>query len=210
MAKYDHFIYKKITPLGRWSAQIATKYFANQILKLNPYPKKVLEIGPGNGQLAELFLNIGCDYLAYESNKMIMENLKNKGIKVIHNIAPPLNEPNEQYDLVVSSHVFEHMKDSETAYQFLSEISRVLKTGGIAAIVAPNFNSWVLDFYDCDFTHCFEVTPNRLRQMFEDVGLEVKTLVNRYGNFGFFPGYFIDRLINSLFYLFRIIFPYNT
>lgn len=42
--------------------------------------------------------------------------------------------PNEHFDLLICSHVLEHVDDDSTA---MSEIFRVLKPGGIAAILVP-------------------------------------------------------------------------
>jgi len=207
MAHYDNFHKKNTSLLGGYTAKMANQFFLKQILQTIPNPKKVLEIGPGTGFMAKYFNSDNCEYLAYEPNKLIGDQLKELGVSIKSELVPPIKETDEEFDLVIASHVLEHMNDAKMAFEFIKEISRVLKKDGTAAIVCPNINSWKWDFYDCDYTHSFEVTPNRLKQMYEDAGLELKCLKLRYGNFGHLIGFPIDFIISILGSALRFLFP---
>ena len=64
-------------------------------------------------------------------------------------------------DIVVSLAVIEHLRDSDN---FLSEIFRCLKPGGIVYLSTPNFQLDFKNFYN-DPTHVKPYTPESLKQL---------------------------------------------
>jgi|SRR5581483_448727 len=62
------------------------------------------------------------------------------GTLLTHNLAKGIPFASDSVDIVYHSHVLEHL-DRSVARQFLSEILRVLKPGGICRIVVPDFES---------------------------------------------------------------------
>ncbi len=53
--------------------------------------------------------------------------------------------PDHEFDAVYASHVLEHLEPPE-AKRFLSEVRRVLRTGGVARIVVPDLEGIVRDY----------------------------------------------------------------
>lgn len=65
-----------------------------------------------------------------------------------HNLLQPLPFENSNFDAVYSSHVLEHFSRAE-ADNFVSEIYRVLKPGGIVRIVVPDLERFARGYLDC-------------------------------------------------------------
>lgn len=64
---------------------------------------------------------------------------------LVHNLAKGIPFPADSVDAVYHSHLFEHL-DKDIAKQFLLEVKRVLKPGGIHRIVVPDFERFAKDY----------------------------------------------------------------
>jgi len=64
---------------------------------------------------------------------------------VVHNLAKGIPYETESVDVVYHSHMLEHL-DRDIAENFLYEVKRVLKTGGIHRIVVPDLEKACLDY----------------------------------------------------------------
>lgn len=92
-------------------------------------------------------LNLGCGdrYLPGWVNVDFVSHSKDV---ITHNLLLPLPFENEEFDAVYSSHVLEHFSKIE-ASNFLSEIHRVLKPGGILRIAVPDLERFAKGYLDC-------------------------------------------------------------
>lgn len=94
--------------------------------------KVILDIGTGNGEIAEYFS---------KNNKVIsvdtIDQRKNKKSKVLFNKVKSEKLPFEDntFDIIISNHVIEHVLDGE---KHIQEIKRVLKKNGICYLATPN------------------------------------------------------------------------
>jgi ubiquinone/menaquinone biosynthesis C-methylase UbiE len=70
----------------------------------------------------------------------------------------PFPIPDNSFDVVFTKSVIEHVENWQ---HFLNEISRVLKPGGIALVMTPNWQSQRVNFYD-DPTHIRPYTRRTL------------------------------------------------
>ena len=75
-------------------------------------------------------------------------------------------------DVVYADQVLEHMNGIEQARQFTAEALRVLRPGGVLFVVVPDYLKERTFFWDVDYTHNFVTTERRVRQLFNDGGLE--------------------------------------
>ena len=73
-------------------------------------------------------------------------------------------------DLILSLAFLEHLPTWHAALQQLMEFRKALKPGGRLLVVAPNALGMGRTFWD-DFKHGWVVTPKRLHEMAEEVGL---------------------------------------
>jgi 2-polyprenyl-3-methyl-5-hydroxy-6-metoxy-1,4-benzoquinol methylase len=132
----------------------------------------VLEVGCGEGRGLELIIPKSRTFTAVDKIEPVMAQLQKKfpsGSFRSMNIPPLEGLSDNTYDTVVSFQVIEHIQDDGL---FLSEISRVLKPGGLAMLTTPNRkmslsrNPW----------HIREYLPDELsnlaRQYFSDVTMK--------------------------------------
>ena len=104
-------------------------------------PCKLLDVGAGTGNLANLFYNEGYDVTVVDiENFLINKNLKFK--KMDLNDSWPLKK--ETYNLVLATEIIEHL---ENPRHFIREIKRVLKRKGLAIITTPNIFNWRARIY---------------------------------------------------------------
>ena len=117
----------------------------------------VLDIGCGNGLMADEAIKRGGRYFGSDiSVKLIMEakkknvvNIKNKKAKFFVADAVDLPFKKNQFDFIFSFAVIHHIPSVELREKFLKEIFRVLKTGSKAVITSWNLlEKWACKKYD--------------------------------------------------------------
>jgi SAM-dependent methyltransferase len=113
--------------------------------------KKMLEVGSGIGltvATARKFLGVEAYGIEpgddeYEGSlKVSWDILRAAGVDasvIQHGVGEAIPYPDDQFDLVYSSNVLEHVNEPP---KVIAEIVRVLKPGGYAQIVVPNYGSW--------------------------------------------------------------------
>jgi ubiquinone/menaquinone biosynthesis C-methylase UbiE len=122
-----------------------TQYKKNtclQILKKNdtkPIKNKILEIGFGCGETLLSFHKSELHGVEISKSAIdfVMKRAQKKKIKNIHlqiNTKNFLPYPDNSFDLVIASHVIEHVEDPST---FADEINRVLSTNGYCLLLIP-------------------------------------------------------------------------
>ncbi len=106
----------------------------------------VLEFGPGYGDLAKELVNafnIKNYYFidhSQENLEHIRDNIKIKNVHCICHDANHLisNVLEENFDIVISSHVIEHLKEPE---KHLKDFSNLMNINGLGLISTPNLDS---------------------------------------------------------------------
>lgn len=198
MGYYDYYADRKVS----FAARSMQNYFVKMIVaalekRINPNDT-VLEIGAGNGRLADA-LSKKFNYTGYEPGPALAESLRKRGISVVEKRVPPLEEPDASRNAVLAFHVLEHLKDFDAVTLFLAEIRRVLKPGGTAMIICPDYLDWKRVFFDFDYSHNYITTSNRLHQLVRDAGLVIDYRKYLYGSLSFFPGFFLNTLVKLIF-----------
>lgn len=98
----------------------------------------LLELGCGEGRGVELLRPLADSYVALDKIAEVIEKLKGEYPEVDFRQAvfPPFQDISDNsFDSVVSFQVIEHVKQDG---DFLKEIYRVLKLGGVAVLTTPN------------------------------------------------------------------------
>lgn len=110
------------------------EYIANKINSIKV--KKILDYGCANGELLAYLIDRGHKLYGYEVDKSIrFSKYLNKKIKVGYgNPQDKLPYRKNEFDVVVLSHVLEHVGDERKC---VSEVSRVLKPGGYLLLASP-------------------------------------------------------------------------
>lgn len=97
---------------------------------------KLLDVGCGNGFLAEKLKNIGYEVYGMDVSLNQVKRARKSGIKAVKASAEEkFNYKNNYFDVVVLSEVLEHLFEPENC---LRECYRVLKKNGMLIIGIPN------------------------------------------------------------------------
>jgi SAM-dependent methyltransferase len=134
-----------------------------------------LEFGPGRGHFAKEVLALGWEYLAIDGSPSVLKLLRGDGIEVMQAFVPPVpSAASTGYDLVLMEHFIEHMDTPASARELLDSVYQSLSPQGLICIVAPDFLMHGSNFWDCDYTHSFVTTTQRLRQLLLDCNFELR------------------------------------
>lgn len=135
---------------------------------------KTLELGPGKGYFAKSALKLGWEYLAIDGSPTVLHKLGEEGVEVVNAMVPPLPEViGNGYELVLMEHFIEHMDSPASARILVDSIYKSLSQNGLICIVSPDFLVHKSNFWDCDYTHSFVTTIQRLSQLLMDCDFEV-------------------------------------
>jgi len=175
MIYYDHFSanpHAKMTKIGSMLVTYRNRWFIKKILRFLPSGGQVLEIGPGKGGFARACHEKKITYQAVEANKALAEELRKEGFSVKTGAVPPI--PMEGlFDVVFMDQVLEHMPNAKTTLELLESCHLRLKKNGKLIIAAPDYSIFKEDFFNCDYSHEFPVSTERLRQILEDSGFNI-------------------------------------
>lgn len=107
---------------------------------------KILDIGAGDGFISSYFIT--------KKNKVTCVDIEDQRIekkaKFFKVISSKLSFKSDEFDIVISNHVIEHIKNQKL---HLEEIRRVLKKDGVCYIATPNWNFPVEPHYKLPLIH---------------------------------------------------------
>lgn len=171
----------------------------NMLQKSNLNSFSVLDIGCGTGRNITFVKDVidnkksyfyGIDY-SIACIKFAKSQYGKHGVKFIQHNGEDLPFKDKSFDYIVSSHVLEHIPIGAEV-KYFSEISRVLKKGGIGVIGTPNRrycqdlfhkNPSDNEKYRLILPHIHEFTLNELKDLFEDnmwfASYEINQTVNK-------------------------------
>lgn len=114
--------------------KIRANYIAKILNETSYQPSKILEIGPGLGFMIEFFKDKFPE-LEYSIIESDIENLEKLKKKITNSYSEIDKARDENFDLIILSHVLEHMNDP---LAFLKKVKSKLKPGGYIFIEVPN------------------------------------------------------------------------
>ncbi len=101
-------------------------------------PGRILEVGPGEGELAErLQRELGADVLAVDQSARMVELTLSRGVDARLGSVEQLDFGDESFDCVVAAWMLYHVQDVDQAF---AEIVRVLRPGGRLVAVTNGFD----------------------------------------------------------------------
>ena len=137
-----------------------TNYVVNLICKSFPLQNqsklKILDFGAGTGTLAQLIsekLNVSVDCLEIDSNLGTI--IKSKKLRLINNI-----QMADNYDVIYSSNVLEHIEDDQS---ILKDLYQVLNPGGSLILYLPA-NKMLFSDLDTKVGHYRRYNPRDLKK----------------------------------------------
>lgn len=111
---------------------------ARRLLKQIDHVKH-LDVGCATGTNVQIFAELGLDACGVDPSEQPILLGQNAGRKLFKGTLDEVNFPSESFDLISSYEVIEHIP---TPVEFLREITRVLKPGGVLILGTGNFDSW--------------------------------------------------------------------
>jgi len=146
IVEYTDSVYTKNRKI-EWESKVEiAKEMAPKIVKyattyLGRPVQSILEIGCGSAFMGAGFTLAGYDYVGIDIDAESIDVAKKHGINVycvgMENFPSPgrsfSSTLNKKYDLIISSHVFEHLSDPSKSFSNLGAIC-----GGIVIIIVPN------------------------------------------------------------------------
>ncbi|HEX6361726.1 MAG TPA: class I SAM-dependent methyltransferase [Albitalea sp.] len=108
-------------------------------------PVRILDVGLGGAEdllsLREQTRGLGVELYGIECLDWRIARAREQGIEVfpINIERDPIPLPDASLDVLMANHVVEHLKE---LFFFFSEVSRVLRPGGLCIIGCPNLGSW--------------------------------------------------------------------
>jgi O-antigen chain-terminating methyltransferase len=133
---------------------------------------RVLEIGPGRGDFADICRQNNIHYSAIEANKEMADRLTSRGFKVIYSMVPPLPIIEEKFDAVIMIHVMEHMDTMTQALELSRNVFNLLKPGGYFIISSPDYVNCKHLFFYGDFSHNYITSKRRLEGLLLSSGFK--------------------------------------
>jgi 2-polyprenyl-3-methyl-5-hydroxy-6-metoxy-1,4-benzoquinol methylase len=177
---------------------------------------RVLDVGTGDGQLLVEFQKRGWEAEGLEPFCEPSSQVKELGLEVMNSSFEKANLPAGRYDVVLMSHVLEHMHEPLEA---LRKAARLLAPGGLAYVEVPNFNSLCRRVFGVRWAHLEvprhlnQFTSRTIKNLARKAGLHLagtrhvaasnalrETLLRifppaRYG--GSFPGTVVNRFLRA-------------
>tara|TARA_B110001452_G_scaffold125822_1_gene104413 strand:- start:207 stop:974 length:768 start_codon:yes stop_codon:yes gene_type:complete len=148
----------------------------HQILdSFEPYRKtnKLIDVGCGIGYFLEAAKERGWKVYGTEFTEKAIQICSVKGIKMKKGILDPENYIPEEFDIITSFEVIEHINNP---IHELNSFHKLLRKGGLVYVTTPNFNSLLRyrlkSSYNniCYPEHLSYYTPKTLNKVFTSVG----------------------------------------
>jgi SAM-dependent methyltransferase len=201
MAVYEHYATRDRIGLGvRIKRYQAARMFELALGCAEGDAASILEIGPGDGYVAQIARCRSTAYVGIESSEAVARHLQGQGISVIRATVPPLPPDLGTFDICFVLHVIEHMRDYSEASALIAGIRARLSARGVLVVACPDYIRWGYHFYDCDYTHSIPFTRRRLQRLLEDHGFLIR-------NFSIYSGPIFGYAGLPLGWLARLCYP---
>lgn len=144
---------------------------AKAIHRAAPAPRAVLEIGASTDKVLSTLRGYGT-YTIVDPSVDERAFARYPSVRCVRSFYEAY-EPDETYDLIVSSHFFEHAFAPRDA---LRRMRRSLSADGVVVMSVPNLEDPNNTFLGMHFEHTFHLTRDNMRAMCARTGLEIRDI----------------------------------
>ena len=140
---------------------------------------KILDVGCGIGYFLEVARGRGWDVYGTEYTDEAIQICLSKGINMQKGILSSRNYQSEEFDVITSFEVIEHINNPVDE---LTNFHKLLRKEGLVYLTTPNFNSLLRyrlkSEYNviCYLEHLSYYTPKTLNKLFTSVGFKTKKI----------------------------------
>ena len=163
--------------------------FAEWVIQYLPKQGKILELGAGPGQDGIFFAQKGYELVSTDIAESSLENIKKNIPKNLQDkisvqeldISKPFKFEDESFDIVYA-HLSVHYFDKQTTKKVFSEMHRILKQGGIIALLCNSTSDPEYDTGEKIEDYYFEFEEGLRKRYFDvesmkDFAHEFKTII---------------------------------
>jgi 2-polyprenyl-3-methyl-5-hydroxy-6-metoxy-1,4-benzoquinol methylase len=172
------------SPLSRCLAIAAGPWFRPSQTSLGAIPYtgegRLLDFGCGAGWYAHRMRMRGWNVTGMDFSIHAARQTSHRfGIPVLLGTFPHPQVPPQSFDVITMGQVLEHVHEPQRVVQAAAE---ALRPGGLLVISVPNLDSWGYRFFGSAWSpldlprHLIHFTPDSLRRMVEQAGLEITYL----------------------------------
>jgi 2-polyprenyl-3-methyl-5-hydroxy-6-metoxy-1,4-benzoquinol methylase len=140
---------------------------------------RILDVGCGIGYFLEVSKGRGWEVYGTEYTDEAIQICTSKGINMEKGVLDPKNYRSEQFDIITSFEVIEHINNPVNE---LTNFHALLRKGGLVYLTTPNFNSLLRyrlkSAYNviCYPEHLSYYTPKTLKKIFTSAGFKTKKI----------------------------------
>ena len=153
---------------------------ARYVLSVRPGKGRLLDIGCGSGDFLCRCQDFGFEVSGTELPGIAADRARRRlNGSVFSGTLSEANYPDRYFDVIVIWHVFEHLTEPR---QYLAEISRIIKPGGVLLLAIPNIESAQARFFRGKWfhldppRHLFFMPPDRVEAALAGFGFTVHSL----------------------------------
>jgi len=174
MTYFSEAFTKELYNLNYWNSNGAVQDFKNirekvtimaAVRKLsgNPRGKTLLDVGCGTGEFLKAGADAGFDVTGIDVDSTTTDHITRKyGFRTMTGLLGPETFPESSFDVVVLSHVIEHLQKPA---ELLAVIRGILKPNGLFVMCTPNSDSLEEDIHHVygrvryDRSKCYYLSP---------------------------------------------------
>jgi len=156
-----------LSPAQRSKFDIPVRYFVGMDRG------RLLDIGCGDGSVLKIATDCGWDVEGVDFDVQAVKVARSKGLKVHSGRLADCNYPTGSFDLILMSHVIEHIHDP---LSILCETRRLLRAGGLLVLTTPNTAGYAHRYFGSNWV---ALDPPRHLHIF-DIG-NLRTMATRAG-----------------------------
>jgi len=135
-------------------------------------PGIALDVGCGSGGNTAVLRDLGWQVTGLEYSPAAAELARARGLDIVQGDATRLPFPDESFDLVISTDMWEHVEDHQAVAR---ETARVVRSGGRVLVAVPgSMKLW--SGHDLALGHVRRYEKDTLRALIEGAGLEIVDL----------------------------------
>ena len=189
--KKCHFVFSKKIPtqqelINHYNGYSRNDYLSPITIKrynelLDEFQKfkkngKILDVGCGIGYFLEIAKKRGWTVYGTEYTEKAIKICKSKGIKMQKGKLNPDNYNIEEFDIITSFEVLEHINNP---IEEITNFYKILRKGGLVYLTTPNFNSISRYYLKTDYNiitypeHLCYYTPKTLKNLFKKTNYTV-------------------------------------